>query len=466
LNSSMPPSGKEKLTSAPASAVTVGFVSLGCSKNLVDSQHMAGVLLSEDVALARCAEEADIVLVNTCAFIEEARQESIETIRSVCRLKTEGVCKAVLVTGCMPQRYKKDLRKLLPEVDAFLGLDELDQVGEVARRLAGGEKGILRVSNRSSALFEPRYPALSFTGGPYAYLKIAEGCNHPCSFCAIPSIRGRHRSRPLKSIVAEAESLLAEGFKELNIISQDVTSYGRDLGDGTSLTRLIRNLGAIGGAFWIRLLYGYPSRVSDELLEAMGVTEQVCRYLDVPIQHSHPDILKAMARAGTARAVRSLPARARKIMPDVTLRTTCLVGFPGERESHFEHLLEYLRETQFDHVGVFAYSPEENTRAYGMPGRPAKAVADGRRRRLMLAQKEIVDRKNAALAGLETEVLLEYPAAGKRGAWIGRSRRHAPRVDGCVFVGGVGRDAAPGTFVRARYTQPCDYDMKARCISR
>jgi len=464
----MPASNAKKKTVAtrPAPPVSVGFVSLGCAKNLVDSQNMAGMLLSENIALAPSPEEADIVIVNTCAFIEEARRESIDTIRSVCRLKAEGTCRAVLVTGCMPQRYRQELRKQLPGVDAFLGLDELDRVGQIALRLGNGESGIVNISERSRALFEPRYPALSFTGGPYAYLKIAEGCNHPCTFCAIPAIRGRHRSRPIKNIVAEAEALLANGFRELNIISQDVTSYGRDLRDGTSLPRLIRELGAIGGAFWIRLLYGYPSRVKNELLEVMSETEQVCRYLDIPIQHSHPDILRAMARAKTASAVRALPGRARKIMPDVTLRTTCLVGFPGEHEEHFKHLLKYLRKTQFDHVGVFAYSPEENTRAYVMPGRPAAAVAERRCQRLMTAQKEIVDRKADVLVGTETDVLLEHPDPDEPGVWVGRSPRYAPRVDGSVFVERVGRKATPGAFVRARYTQSYDYDMKARCVNR
>ena len=425
---------------------------------------MAGVLLSEGVVLAPSPEEADVILVNTCAFIEEARRESIDTIRSVCRLKRKGVCKGVLVAGCMPQRYRADLQRLLPEVDAFLGLDEVEHVAEIARRVGSGESGILTVSDRADALFEPRLPGLSFTGGPYAYLKIAEGCNHRCAFCAIPGIRGRHRSRPVRSILAEAESLLENGFAELNLISQDITSYGRDRRDGSSLARLVRELGAIGGTFWIRLLYGYPSRVTDELLGVMAETDQVCRYLDVPVQHSHPDMLRAMARAGTAASIRRLPQRARAAMPDIALRTTCLVGFPGEKKAHFEHLLAYLQEMQFDHVGAFTYSPEEKTAAYRLPRRPGMRVAEDRRRELMFAQKEIVDRKTAALVGSETDVLLEHLAEDNPHLWIGRSPRFAPQVDGRIFLEKVRKSAVPGTFVRARYTQPFDYDMKAECV--
>ena len=444
---------------------SVGFISLGCAKNLVDSQNMAGVLLSEQIRLAPSPEEADIILVNTCAFIEDARRESIETIRSACRLKTEGRCKAVLVTGCFPQRYGDKLQRSLPGVDAFLGLDQLEQVGDVVRRLAEGEHGIVRVSREAHEVFEPRVPGISFSGGPHAYLRVADGCNHPCTFCAIPAIRGRHRSRPPAGILAEAEQLLRNGICELDLISQDVTGYGRDLPAPLPLDRLIRRLGKLGSGFWIRILYGYPTQVTDDLLETMAGTPHVCHYLDVPIQHSHPEILRSMSRGGTIEPVQTLPDRARALMPDVTLRTTCLVGFPGETDKHFEHLLEHVRRTRYDHLGVFTYSPEEGTPAASLPGRVESELAAERRDALMLEQQQIVREKAETLVGTQTTVLLEGPAE-ENGLRVGRSPRYAPRVDGQVYIKGVPEETPPGTFIEARYTEPLDYDMGAEFLER
>jgi ribosomal protein S12 methylthiotransferase len=444
--------------------LSVGFVSLGCPKNLVDSQIMADVLLTEGVRLAPSPEKADAVIVNTCAFIDAARRESMDAIRAVCRLKRQGRCRAVLVCGCLPQRYKGALKAGLPAVDAFVGLDELRQIGAIVKRLAGGERDIVAVSDESHALFDPDGPGVSFTGGPFAYVKIAEGCNHRCSFCAIPGIRGRFRSRPLRGIVREAERHLSRGMKELNLVSQDITAYGRDLADGTDLCGLLTALGRLGGSFWIRLLYAYPTRVSARLLETMAAVPQVCHYLDVPIQHSAPAMLRAMRRADTIRPVAQLAGRARAVLPDVALRTTCLVGFPGETEADFAHLLRHLRTAQYDHVGAFVYSPEEDTPAFGMPRVPPREVAEERRRRLMLAQKRVVARKAAARVGTEAEVLIERPVSPGGRVWAGRSRRDAPRIDGEVFVRGVPAGIKPGAFVPVRYTAPADYDMKAVAV--
>lgn len=440
---------------------SVGFVSLGCPKNLVDSQIMADALLADGIRLASAPETADAVIVNTCAFIDAARRESMDAIRAVCRLKRVGRCRAVVVSGCLPQRYRAEIGERLPDVDAFVGLDDLRRIGPIVRRLAAGERGIVAVSRQSRALFDPDGTGVSFTGGPFAYLKIAEGCNHRCSFCAIPGIRGRLRSRPLRKVLAEAERLLGMGMKELNLVSQDITSYGQDLGRGTDLCALLDALGRLGGDFWIRLLYAYPTRVTTRLLEQMAAVPQVCRYLDVPIQHSHPAILRAMHRADTIRYVEKLAARVRAVMPDAALRTTCLVGFPGETEEHVAHLLEHLRAAQYDHVGVFTYSAEEGTAAFGMSDTPSRAAAAARRRRLMLAQREVVDRKAAALIGMEADILIERAAAGRRQIWIGRSRRDAPRIDGEVYVRSARAALQPGTIVRARYTAQSDYDMKA-----
>ena len=439
--------------------LTVGFISLGCPKNLVDSQVMAGVLLKSGLTLAPAPEEADVVVVNTCAFIDTARAESVEAIREACDLKQNGTCRAVVVAGCLSQRYRESLWEELPEVDAFIGLDELDGIAAVVREVAAGGRGVMLVSGEARRLFEPEATFPVFSGGAYAYLKIAEGCNHACAFCAIPGIRGRHRSRPLDAIVREAERLLGMGFRELDLISQDVTYYGRDKAHGAGIPALLRALGAIGGKFWIRLLYAYPTHVSDEVLAAMGEVPQVCRYLDVPIQHSHPAILRAMRRANTIEPVADLAARCRAILPDIALRITCLVGFPGETEEHFQHLLEHVRVVEFDHLGAFTYSPEEGTPAHSMEGRPAPAVAEERRARLMEAQREIVDRKARSRIGTEDEVLLDKPA-GKADVWLGRSRREAPEIDGAILVRRA-RNASPGIFVRARFTGQDEYNMEA-----
>ncbi len=445
------------------SPLSVGIISLGCAKNLVDSQIMAGVMLTENITIAATPEEADVLLVNTCSFIHDAREESVAAILDACALRDEGHPRAVVVTGCLPQRYREELADSLPEVDAFVGLDGLETIGAVIRGAVEGKGTPLDIPSTSHRLYEPRLPALSLTGGPFAYLKIGEGCNHPCAFCAIPAIRGRHRSRPIDALVAEAEELLASGIREINLISQDTTSYGRDL-SGVDLAGLLRALGGIGGDFWIRILYGYPSQVTDAVLDAMGEVDQVVPYLDIPVQHSHPDILKAMRRAGTHRAVRHLPERVRKRLPDATLRTTCLVGFPGEKREHFAHLLDYVREARYDHLGAFAYSPEEGTAAEDMPGRPRPETAERRREKLLIAQQEIAITRTSELVGSEDVALLEAPDE-KRGKWIARTRRQAPDVDGVTHVSGAPRNAEAGMLIPVRYTGGQDYDLTAEALS-
>jgi len=445
-------------------SVRVGFISLGCPKNLVDAQIMAGRLLDQGLVLAESPERSQVVVVNTCAFIEAAREESIDAILEACALKTKGSVRAVVVAGCLSQRYQTELAESLPEVDAFIGLDELDRLPAVVRSVAGGARGLYTVSAQAAALFEPSPGRIVvFSGGPHAYLKIAEGCNHACAFCAIPAIRGRHRSRAQQDIVAEAAALLEAGYRELNLISQDTMFYGRDRDDGASLVSLLRALDGIGGAYRIRILYGYPSAVTAELLEAMAGARHVCRYLDVPVQHVHPAMLRAMLRAETVDAVAALPARARRALPGVALRTTCLVGFPGETEEHFAHLEAYVREAAFDHLGVFVYSPEEGTPAAARPDRPPPEVAEERRRRLLLAQRENVARKAAALIGTPATALLESGDAGGAGGWLGRTGRQAPDVDGVTRIRGAPAEAGIGDFVPVVYTGGEEYDLLARC---
>jgi len=452
-------------SSRPAS---IGFVSLGCAKNLVDSEVMATRLLSAGWQLARAPEQADIVIVNTCAFIQDAKQESLEAIFEACEWKTKGPCRAVLVAGCLSQRYRNELPAAMPEADAWVGLDEVKQIERVVRRLENGERGFSEISRSARAIIEPPPQRILFTNAPFAYLKIAEGCHHHCRFCAIPGIRGRYRSRSIKRIVTEAESLLAGGIRELNLISQDTTAYGRDLGSKTDLPNLLRALGAIGGRFWIRLLYGHPAHVTDDLLEAMGTVSQVCHYLDIPIQHSHPELLRAMGRPSLPGGVRRLLRRIRNAMPDIALRTTCLVGFPGETRYHFDHLMGVIGEAQFDHMGVFAYSREEGTPAVRLPSPVAPYIAKRRRDRLMRRQQRVVFQKARDRVGSTAEILIEKRDVCKQntltcrgGAWIGRSGAEAPEVDGLVFVKTRDSSVRPGLFMTARYVAAAGYDMKA-----
>lgn len=444
-----------------AQKVSVGFISLGCAKNLVDSEVIADSLGSAGFTLAAAPEKADIIIVNTCAFIHDAREESIDAILDACELKKKGRCKAVMVAGCLPQRYKHDLIRALPEVDAFIGLDEIEQAGKVAVRVAGGERGIAEISGTAHAVIEPPSARMLFTGAPYAYVKVSEGCDHQCSFCVIPQIRGRYRSRPIKKIVAEAEDLLSRGILELNLVSQDVTSYGRDLGGKENLPKLLRALGGIGGHFWIRLLYGYPWHVTDELLDTIGNVSQVCHYLDLPVQHSHTVIRKAMGRKGTEIGVRRLFNRIRTVLHGITLRTTCLVGFPGETEEHFRNLLAFIKELRFDHVGVFTFSREEDTSAAMLSNPVSARVAEKRRARLLLAQQEVVEQKARVRIGRSEDVFIERRAGKKRNEWIGRSKGQAPEVDGVVFLRAQSQTNVAGTFVRARYVGSKVYDMQA-----
>ena len=443
-------------------SVSVGFISLGCSKNLVDSQVMAGYLKAGAITLAPSPEEADVILVNTCAFIEAAREEAAEAILSACSHKRKGRCRAVVVTGCMVQRYKERLGQAFPDVDAFLGIDELEQVAEVVRRAAAGERcGVLAGPGAPVKVYNPAYPTLLFTGGPFAYLKIADGCDHRCAYCAIPNIRGAYRSRPAVELVKEAAGMVRAGVREINLISQDSLHYGRDLEGEPSLAELMRRIDALEGDFRFRVLYGYPAGVTDEVLDVLNRARHVCKYLDLPVQHSHPDILRAMNRGQAVGATRDLAARLRQAVPGVVLRTTCLVGFPHETEEHFEHLMAYVEQARFDHLGVFAFSPEEGTVAYKMSGVPDPEVAEERCRRLMALQKRIVRERVKALKGTrDTALLLRREGE----VWVARLPRQAPEVDGETRVAGAARQAKAGDFVRVEITGGRGYDLTARAV--
>ncbi|MFA5043725.1 MAG: 30S ribosomal protein S12 methylthiotransferase RimO [Kiritimatiellia bacterium] len=440
--------------------ITVGFISLGCAKNLVDSEIIVSGLTAAGFRLAPAPKCADVVIVNTCAFVRDAKAESIDAVLEACAWKQRGRCRAVLVAGCLPQRYRREIQALLPEVDAFIGLDALKQAGAVIRRVLQGERSVMAIAPSARAVLEPSGNRLLFTGAPYAYVKIAEGCNHACAFCAIPQIRGRYRSRPIASIVAEAEDLLGRGIRELNLIAQDTTSYGLDLGARTNLPALLRALGRIGGKFWIRLLYGHPAHVTPALMDAMGDVAQVCRYLDLPIQHSDAAVLRAMRRPGTAERMRRMFGRLRAALPGVALRTTCLVGFPGETERQFRNLLAFLEEIRFDHVAAFTYSKEENTPAAQLTRHVPAAEAQRRKECLMLRQKRIVAEAALAQFGRVADLLVERYDR-KRRLWIARSRGQAPDVDGVVYVSAPADGLAPGTLVRGRYVAASGYDLRA-----
>lgn len=443
--------------------VSVGFISLGCAKNLVDAQIMAGVLLADGIKMAPTPEAADVVLVNTCAFIGTARKEAADAILRACRHKAAGGCQAVIVTGCLPQRYRGQIQTTFPDVDAFVGIDELEDIAAIVRRVTTGECDVMAISAQATRLFQPRYPTLLFSGGPFAYLKIAEGCDHVCAFCAIPGIRGHFRSRGLAELLAEARSLLAAGVRELNLISQDTTSYGRDRPNSHDLADLLQALDALEGAFWIRILYGYPSCVNDKLLKVMAQARHIVPYLDLPIQHSHPDILRGMRRADTLRTVATLPTQLRQAVPGMVLRTTCLVGFPGETEAHFAHLLAYIEAAKFDHVGVFTYSPEEGTAAFKHKDAPTAAVAKSRRDRLMQLQNQIVIAKRRTLVGKQAQALLLRPTGNNASTarWIGRVSRQAPDVDGNTRISGLPADAKPGDFVTVHLSGGRGCDLTA-----
>ena len=441
--------------------ISVGLVSLGCAKNAVDLQVAAGHLVSSGCTLAPNPDRCDVVLVNTCAFIESAREEAVAEIQRACALKAAGRCRAVVVGGCFAQRYGKRLADLFPEVDAFLGIDAIDRIPEIVERALDRRGGLQHFDIPSSSpdrLFNPPLPALRFTGAAFAYLKIAEGCVHRCSYCAIPKIRGRYRSRPMKSILAEARALIKTGVKELNVIAQDPMLWGVDLKGGERLVDLLKALDRLRGDFWIRVLYSYPSEISDEYLDWLNNARHAVKYIDVPLQHTDPDVLRAMARGGAIKATLNAAERLRAAVPGVTLRTTVMTGFPGESEEAFARLLEDVKRMAFDHLGAFAFSPEDGTKAAEMPGRPSAAVARRRERAVMSAQRRVWAARAKTIVGRTLRALVVAPG-------IARLESQAPDVDGVVILEkSKGAKLSPdvGEFVDVAITAADGYDFRGR----
>jgi len=434
----------------------VCLVSLGCPKNLVDSEVILGLLSKEDYLLTTDPSRAEIVIVNTCSFIEDATKEAIETILQLSRLKKEGRCHLLVVSGCLPQRYGKVLEKELPEVDLFVGPGAFQNLPKLLSQKPR-RKSFLP---RSTFLYNEKTPRILSTPSFTAYLKVAEGCSNACTFCTVPKIRGRYRSRKLRSVLKEAERLADQGVQELILIAQDTTAYGKDLRDGTHLEKLLKNLVNIEGLRWIRILYSYPraDHFTDGLLELMAQEEKICPYLDLPIQHIDDEILKRMGRRSKGIEIRHLLKKIRTYLPEVSLRSSLIVGFPGEKESQFRALLDSVEETEFDHLGAFKYSPEGGTPASRLPDPVPENVKDERLRALMEVQKKISLKKYQEMVGQRRVVLVEGPQH-ERGVLRGRLQTQAPEIDGSVFLNGK---AQPGDWVEARITQALPYDLVAR----
>jgi len=442
--------------------IKVSLVNLGCPKNQVDAEVMLGQLAAAGYQIEKAPERADLVVVNTCSFIREAKEESIQTILEAAELKRTGRCQAVMVSGCLAQRYGQELPALLPEVDAFVGTGEFPRIAEIAsatlRRCAPERTWV----TGHTALVTAALPRRLLTPGHIAYLKISEGCDHTCTFCAIPGIRGRMQSRTREDLLAEAQRLAESGVRELILISQDTTDYGRDLGEAHRLVRLLRALLEIPSLRWIRLHYLYPTRITPELIGLLASEPRLCRYLDMPLQHCDGAVLKAMGRGGDERSLRRLLDRIRQAVPGITIRTSFIAGFPRETGAQFSRLVKFVEAMRFDRVGVFCYSDEEGTPAFGLGPKVPRRVAEARRARLMAAQARIAEEKGQTLLGTVQDVMVDGPAAEFPGVQRGRTTAHAPEVDGTVYLRGPVQP--PGTFVRARIREAYEHDLAADII--
>jgi ribosomal protein S12 methylthiotransferase len=436
------------------------LLNLGCPKNEVDAEVMAGLLRKAGYQFVERPEDAYLILVNTCAFILPAKEESIEAILTLAEYKQTGSCRHLVVTGCLPQRYGPELARDLPEVDLFLGIDEIPRIDEHVKALRES-----RPRNRCSAARHPSFlmdatlPRLLSGSRLTAYLKIADGCSNRCAYCVIPEIRGPYRSRPLDDLLQEAEHLVRDGAREIILTAQDTTAWGKDRRGGERLPRLLRELAHTSDLRWIRLLYTYPAGLTDDILEAVAEEDKICEYLDIPIQHSDDGILAAMNRRGGSASIRKVIRRAREIIPDVALRTSLIVGFPGETIRKFNALLDFVRETRFDHLGVFVYSKEEGTPAAQLPQRISGKEKERRRQVLMEEQAGISAEINASLVGTRQEVLIEGPGDIDDYPFAGRCRRQAPEIDGVTYL--KQRSLQPGQFKTCRITGSDLYDLFA-----
>ena len=437
---------------------TVALTSLGCDKNRVDSEVMLGLLAKDGFRLVAEEAEADIIIVNTCCFIKDALEESIETILEMAEYKKTGRCKGLIVAGCLGQRYEKEFFEELPEVDAVVGTAAYESIAEVADEVLEGARQMKRLEDIDRPMDGANGCLRLRSTAPYfAYLKISEGCDNHCTYCVIPKLRGRHRSRTLESLVAEAELLAAEGVKELVLVAQDTSIYGRDIYGEPRLHTLLEKLNDIEGLAWIRLLYCYPETLTDETIAAMARCEKVCHYIDMPIQHASDTVLKRMGRRSSQALIREKIAKLRAAMPDIALRTTLIVGFPGETEEEFQDLKDFIAEMKFDRLGVFSYSQEDGTPAARMENQIDDELKEERREELMDMQKSI----SAALCEQETGTVKEVLIEGRlpeEEIYCGRTRRDAPEIDGLVFVSSE-EELYSGDFVQVQIREAGDYDL-------
>ena len=520
----MPPAVLEAVVASPAKP-KVGFVSLGCPKNLVDSEVMMGMLHHNGAELTANAEDAEIIVINTCSFIDSAKQESVNTILEMVKHKTGGKAQRIVVAGCLVERYRDEIQKNIPEVDAVVGTGELEAIlaaaglspsgnaksdspfnilpqglmerapsavhqhshpheegAQIVTELASRAEGTAREQSGrfsreawdgSSAhlpeyLYDDATPRILSTPRASAYIKIAEGCDHPCTFCIIPQLRGKFRSRRMGSIVAEAQNLIAQGVREITLIGQDTTCYGEDLGLKDGLAQLLDALAVLPGLKWVRFLYTYPNKVTTRLLETMAKHETISKYLDVPLQHASKNVLKTMKRGGSAPIFLDLIAKARRIVPGIVIRTSFIVGFPGETDADFEELMEFVKAAKIDWLGVFTYSDEEGAKAFELPeaSKVPMRTIQSRRRKLMKLQQKISTKEKAKWVGRTVDVLVEGISEETDLLWEGRTSLHAPEIDGKVLINDFGphEELVPGTFYLAEITEAHDYDVVARII--
>lgn len=431
------------------------FISLGCDKNLVDTEVMLGLLASRGYEMTDDETEADIIVINTCCFIHDAKEESIQNILEMAEYKKEGKVKALIVTGCLAERYRQEILDEIPEVDEVLGTTAYDRILDAVDAALTGEHSVMLAD--IDALPLPDTKRLVTTGGHFAYLKIAEGCDKHCTYCIIPKIRGNYRSVPMERLIREAEELAAQGVKELILVAQETTLYGKDLYGEKSLHRLVRELCRISGLQWIRILYCYPEEITDELIQVMKEEKKVCHYLDLPIQHASDAVLKRMGRRTTKQELIEIIGKLRREIPDICLRTTLITGFPGETEEQHEELIEFVDEMEFDRLGVFTYSPEEDTPAEKMPDQIDEEVKEERQAELMELQQEIAFDNAERMVGREVLVMIEGKVADEN-AYVGRTYRDAPNVDGLIFIN-TDEELLSGDFARVKVTGALDYDL-------
>ena len=438
----------------------IGFISLGCPKNQVDSEVMIGLLEKDNHEITPDAAEADVIIVNTCGFINDAKKESIAAILDAAQFKKTGKCRRLIVVGCLPERYASEMYAEFPEADAIIGTN---QITEIVRAVGGANVAPPDSYSRSDAklfLYDHKMPRRLIGPKHSAYIKIAEGCSHACAFCVIPKIRGRFRSRTIPSLVKEARRLAAEGVKEITLVAQDTTGYGTDLGMKDGLADLLEVLDKVKGIEWIRFLYSYPGAVSDRLIRVINESEKICRYIDMPLQHASATVLKSMLRGGSRASLTRMIQRIRRSIPGVTLRTTFIVGFPGETGSDFRELGDFCREMEFDRMGVFTYSDEEDTHAFGLRPKVSARDAKARRRVLMEQQAKIAARKNSELVGKEFRIIIDGPSTESDMLLQGRLESQAPEIDGvCLINDSEIDDIKNGDLRVVRITKAMGHDL-------